>query len=88
MAFINQFPYSDFHELNLDWLIKVTKENQDKIAYLDEEFSKIEILTEEYIEQMINQAIAANNVNVYRDILQVREDLTAAITALDINLTA
>ena len=88
MGFINQFPYSDFHELNLDWLIKITKENQDKIAYLSEEFSKIEILTEEYIEQMINQAIAANNVYVYKDIQQVRDDLTAAITALDVDITA
>lgn len=88
MGFINQFPYSDFHELNLDWLIKITKENQDKIAYLSEEFSKIEILTEEYIEQMITQAIAANNVYVYKDIQQVRDDLTAAITALDVDITA
>lgn len=26
MGFINQFPYSDAHELNLDWLIKTVKE--------------------------------------------------------------
>ena len=25
MAFINQFPYSDFHEMNLDWIIKEVK---------------------------------------------------------------
>ena len=88
MGFINQFPYSDFHDLNLDWLIKITKENQSNIAYLNEEFAKIEILTESYIQQMIDQAIASNNINIYRDINQVREDLTASINALDIDLTA
>ena len=31
MSFINQFPYSDFHEMNLDWLIKQTKANMDLI---------------------------------------------------------
>lgn len=25
MAFLNQFPYSDFHEMNLDWIIKEVK---------------------------------------------------------------
>ena len=51
--FTNQFPYSDFHELNLDWLIKITKDNQEKITYLTEEFAKIELLTEEQIQAMI-----------------------------------
>lgn len=88
MGFINQFPYSDFHDLNLDWLIKITKENQNAINYLSEEFSKIEILTESYIQQMINSAIAANNILLYRDIEQVRIDLTAAINQLDIDITA
>ena len=88
MAFINQFPYSDFHELNLDWLIKITKANQESITKLEEEFAQIEILTEEQIQQMINSAIAANNVLLYRDIEQVRIDLTAALNQLDIDITA
>lgn len=88
MAFINQFPYSDFHELNLDWLIKVTKSNQDSIKYLEEEFSKIEVLTQEHIQLMINQSIAANNVAVYSAIEKVRDDLTDALNALNVDITA
>ena len=33
MGFVNQFPYSDFHELNLDWLINKTKENNQFAQY-------------------------------------------------------
>lgn len=88
MAFINQFPYSDFHELNLDWLIKQTKESLDKINYLTEEFAKIEVLTEEQINAMIYAAIETNNVAVYEAINQVRSDLTNALNALNLDITA
>lgn len=76
MAFINQFPYSDFHELNLDWLIKTTKESAKKIQELTEEFAKIEILTEEQINLMINEAIAQNNVELYAYLLELKNTIT------------
>lgn len=88
MAFINQFPYSDFHEMNLDWLIKQTKSNVDQIKYLEEEFAKIEIVTEEHIQEMIDASIASNNITVYNAINQVKTDLTDALHALDLDLTA
>lgn len=88
MGFINQFPYSDFHELNLDWLIKVTKESADKIAYLEEEFAKIEVLTEEQIQIMINDAIASNNIEVYAAINAVKTSLEQQLHDLDTDLTA
>lgn len=88
MGFVNQFPYSDFHELNLDWLIKITKQNQDQIKDLEDQFAQIEILTEETINQMIATAITANNVEVYAAIAQVKNDLTAALNALNVDITA
>lgn len=88
MGFVNQFPYSDFHELNLDWLIKQTKENLDKIEYLEEEFSKIVVVTEEHIQEMIDASIRANNLVVFNEINQVRADLTNAINDLNTDLTA
>lgn len=64
-GFINQFPYADFHELNLDWLIKETKDLRVTMTELQEEFAKIVILTEDQINAMIAAAIEANNVELY-----------------------
>ena len=74
--FINQFPYSDFHELNLDWLIKKTKELQVTTTWLVEEFNKIEVLTEEQIQSMINAAIASNNLVIAQQLTQLKTQIT------------
>ena len=76
MGFINQFPYSDFHELNLDWLIKKTKELEGITTYLSEEFSKIHIMTEEYIQSMIDSAIADNNLILAQRLIDLKADIT------------
>ena len=88
MGFVNQFPYSDFHELNLDWLIKQTKDNMDMIKYLEEEFAKIVVVTEDHIQEMIDASIRANNLVVFNEINKVRADLTNAINDLNTDLTA
>lgn len=31
MGFIDKYPYTDFHELNLDWIIKTVKDSEKKI---------------------------------------------------------
>ena len=81
MGFINQFPYSDFHELNIDWLIKETKSIKTQIETLQEEFEKIKVLTEEQINEMINAAIASNNVILYNRMEALKEELTLAYKA-------
>ena len=75
--FINQFPYSDFHELNLDWLIGKTKELEETTKYLVEEFSQIEILTESYIQSMIDHAIETNNLVIAQQLIQLKNDITS-----------
>ena len=74
--FINQFPYTDFHELNLDWLISKTKELEETSKYLVEEFSKIEVLTEDYIQSMIDHAIETNNLVIAQQLIQLKNDIT------------
>ena len=74
--FTNQFPYTDFHELNLDWLIKKTKELETTTSYLVEEFAKIEILTEDYIQEMINRAIEANNLILAQKLIELKAEIT------------
>lgn len=76
MPFIDKYPYSDFHELNLDWLIAQTKESLAKITNLEEEFSKITILTEDYIQGMIDQAIATENIYVAAQLQLLHEAIT------------
>ena len=81
MGFLNQFPYSDFHELNLDWLIKQTKLLNDQVKELQEEISQIEVMTEEQIRIMINGAIASNNIEVYAAMAALRTEITSAYIA-------
>ena len=84
-GFINQFPYADFHELNLDWLIKETKDLRVTMTELQEEFAKIEVLTEEQINAMITAAIEANNVELYTYLndlkIQIKNDYEAYCNA-------
>ena len=77
MGFINQFPYSDFHELNIDWVIKQTKDNVDAIKTLQDIISQIEVLTEDQINAMISSAIASNNTILYAAMVDLKNQITS-----------
>ena len=86
-GFVNLYPYSDAHELNLDWLLKQTKENMSAITYLQEEFAKITILTKEEIEAMIELAIVTNNVTLRAEMEAMKIELNANIQRTADDLT-
>lgn len=52
--FTNQFPYTNFHELNLDWLLMKMKENNIKMDEL-ENIWKGNIT--DYVKKVINDSI-------------------------------
>lgn len=65
MAFLDKYPYTNYHELNLDWLIETVNEVNETVDYIKEQFSKIEILTKDEINQLIATAI-----NTYDDTIK------------------
>ena len=77
MGFVNQFPYSDFHELNIDWVIKQVKDNVNAIKVLQDLMAQIEVLTEDQINDMINTAIINNNEMLYSVMLNLKNEITA-----------
>lgn len=74
--FINQFPYTDFHELNLDWLIKATKKLETDMASVQATLAELEILTEDQINAMIAAAIAQNNIVLRAELEALKAQLT------------
>lgn len=81
MDFIHKYPYSNLHELNLDWLIDVNKDLLSRMKILEDEMAQIEILTKEQIESMIMTAIATNNIDLYNRMTQLHTQITQEYTS-------
>ena len=65
MGFINEYPSTDFHELNLDWIIKTIIELQNRVNNI-----KTEFLSEanEYTDEQIADKIGA----IQRDVISFK----------------
>ena len=71
-----EFPHTRNYDGDLGYVIKKLNQVATDTAYLMDEFSKIVVLTQEQIQIMINNAIAANN----RILAQQLQDLKDRIT--------
>lgn len=71
-----EFPHTRTYEGDLGWVIKKLSEVSEITAYLQEEFSKIVILTEDYIEGMIERAIAENNIEIAKQLQELKDQIT------------
>ena len=70
MGLFDNFPYNNFHELNLDWVLTVVQESldnsktalqtaEDVKTYVDEKLGNLDEEVREIITNQINEAIAA-----------------------------
>ena len=67
-GFIHKFPYSNFHEINLDWLINSMKALQSSFKELSDKVDDAIVYMKDNIYQttteIINEAIEAGSINV------------------------
>lgn len=81
MDFIHKYPYSNLHELNLDWLIDETRKLMSQMVTVQEILATIEVMTEEQIKALINSAIATNNIELYNKMLDYYNQITTEYKA-------
>lgn len=71
-----EFPNTRNYDGDLGWVVKKLKETADLTAYLNEEFSKIVILTQQQIQGMIDASIAANNIILAQQLEALKIQIT------------
>lgn len=59
MSFVSKYPYTSFHELNLDWLINKVKETMDRVEILEDWKTTHESEYEE-LKALYDQIISGN----------------------------
>lgn len=83
-GFIHKFPYSNFHELNLDWIISEVKKLREEYTLLKKETDEaIDYMTDNIYEtttEIINQAIIDGSINVGITYDAVTEELDIIVT--------
>ena len=58
MALFENFPYTNLHNLNLDWIVKTVKENNETVNELQEYVGTIDTQIQEKIDTEVPEAIA------------------------------
>ena len=55
MGFFNNFPYTNFHEMNLDWILKIVKETAAEQKQTSEELANFESYVDNRFSSFINE---------------------------------
>ena len=71
-----EFPHTRNYEGDLGWIIKNLTQTAETVKYLEEEFAKIVVLTKAQIQAMIDDAIAANNIELAQDLIALKNQIT------------
>lgn len=66
MPLFENFPYTNFHDLNLDWILKIVKQFSDTMAGLDDKIAEIvkEQLDELNLEQIILETVTKYGLSI------------------------
>lgn len=71
-----EFPNTRNYDGDLGWIIKNLTEVSETTKYLLEQWSQIVVLTEDYIQSMIDASIAANNVKLEKELKDLKDQIT------------
>lgn len=71
-----EFPHTRTYEGDLGYIIKKLNEISKDTEYLMDEFAKIVVLTEDQIQKMIDDSIAANNLILAQQLQELHDQLT------------
>lgn len=71
-----EFPHTRTYEGDLGYILKKLTEVATVTEYLQEEFSKIVVLTEDHIQSMIDEAIAKNNLILAQQLIDLKTEIT------------
>lgn len=72
MSFVNKYPYTDFHELNLDWFLQEFNKVMDEWAEMQQNFDSLDELVHEFTDFVTN----------YFDNLDVQQEINNKLNAL------
>ena len=90
MSFVNKYPYTDFHELNIDWLLETVKKHSSSIEELQELVSELKKMTPEEVQQMIDSSIMFNNQTIQgwlNDLhIEINGEMQTKLDALDASI--
>lgn len=83
-GFIHKFPYSNFHELNLDWIISEVKKLREEFTGVKKEIDDaVDYMKNNIYEtttEIINQAIIDGSINVGITYDAVTEELDIIVS--------
>ena len=89
MGFFNRYPYTDFHELNLDWILQEMKSLQDQMnGLLQEAIAQATENAEAYVDSKLGQ-IETDFAEIQRQFNQLNthvDDLDALVEQFNTNI--
>lgn len=98
--FKNKYPYVDLSDLNIDWLLDAYQNIFNRMDVIEKKFSRIEVMTPEQIQSLIDASVSANNqvignmIDASADSLRadymarIASQRTELLGAIDIAITA